>query len=273
MDGHPVNGTPIVTSTLDSVMVTTSRVIYVIDPSSGLDRWEYHPDSCTISAAVLGPAGALIAQTCVHPDCSQVRQGLCGDGPQLLLRDAQQGRDGDNRKTGRNTDGKDIDQIIWNDIGNDDLPVAAGPVVAALNRTTRALDIFDQARGRPTATAILAPVPATLDGAVATVTTVNALVRLGAAVHALDARGTQIWTVAASGPATVTPVSDVQWPAEPASSRVTVVAGSTVLSVDARTGAVRNRSTLPHAVPTGTLAYPLGTGYLAIGRAGVVAYR
>jgi hypothetical protein len=276
-EGHPLNGTPQVALSGDSVMVWTKDVIYDLyaDATYSFDRWEYHPDSCTITGAVLGPAGALIAQTCDHPDCSQVRAQFCGSGPQLLLRDAHESRDGDNKKTGRNTDGKNIDQLIWNDLGNDDVPVSAGPVVTALNRTTRALDVLDTAHGTPSGSIAVTPAPASLTAISAVPTTQSVLVQLGGAVHAIDQHERQLWSMAATGAATVVGSDPSQWPVPTTAARVSIVTGAAVVRVDPGTGRALARSGAPSAAAPGAVAYPAGTGYVLTvpGTAGVVVYR
>jgi outer membrane protein assembly factor BamB len=273
MDGHPVNGTPGVIVTPFSVLVRTPAVIYDFDPSSGYDRWEYHPAGCTITAAALGDAGALISQTCAHPECGDVRPQLCGDGPQLLLRDAYEGRDGDNKHTGRNKDGMNQDQLIWNDIGNTDVPVSAGAVISALNRTTRALDVLAAATGKVRATLAVSPAPTSLTGASAALTNGSAIVRIGAAVHAVDADGAQVWALPASGPATVTVPTESSWPPAVTDARVSVPDETVIVQVEPATGAVLARSTLPRSLADGAFAFPLGAGYLVAEPTGVTAYR
>jgi hypothetical protein len=273
MDGHPVNGTPVVTATPYTVLVRTPRVMYALAPDSGYDRWEFHPNACTIQDAVVGDAGALISQTCHSPDCSQVADKLCGNGVQLLLRDAYCGYQ-DTSKSCRDSDSNNPnpDQIIWNKIGDSDVPVSASNVVSALNRTTRALDLLGNTDGHDVTTTALVPAPATATDVQAVLTNDGVVVNTTGAAHLVRATGDVAWTSADTGPVTVTPSEETQWPAPLGGSRVTVPSTDSVVTVDGRTGAELSRSTLPAPLPAGASAIPLGSGFLVVASNGCTAY-
>ncbi len=150
-NGAPLNGHPTYSVTADTIMLTTTRVIYAIDPNSGLDRWVYQPTHCTINTAVLGSAGALISQRCTTPPCDGI--DFCGAGPQLLLRDATAARTDDNaHKT-------NPDQIKWNTIGSTAAPSSADHLVTALDRSRNTLEILAPSNGGVRATLPVRPGP------------------------------------------------------------------------------------------------------------------
>ncbi len=147
-DAHTINGHPQFAVGQDTFMVTTPQAIYAISPdgtadqgNGGLDRWVFAQQGCTINAAVLGSAGALISQTCAHPDCSG--QKFCGAGPQLLLRDPFAGEQSDSSKNKGNPD-----QIIWNHIGNAMTPVSADGVISAIDPAKDSLTTFGAKKGK-----------------------------------------------------------------------------------------------------------------------------
>lgn len=270
MDGHPVNGTPVITATPYTVLVRTPSVVYALAPDSGYDRWEFHPDSCTVQGAVVGDAGALISQTCHAPDCSQVRKGLCGDGVQLLLRDAYCGYQ-DTSDPCRDKDSDNPNQVIWNNLGDSDVPVSAGVVVSALNRTTRALDVLGSSDGHTVTSATLVPAPASVTDVQAALTNDGVLVTASGTTHFVRTNGAVAWSAATVGIPTVTAPNGTDWPAHAEDARVTVPATGALRTVDALSGVVRANSVVP--VPAGSSAVPLGSGFLVFGDFGTVAYR
>ncbi|MGN6605405.1 MAG: outer membrane protein assembly factor BamB family protein [Jatrophihabitans sp.] len=270
MDGHPVNGTPTVSATPYTLLVATSDVIYAIDPGSGYDRWEFHQAGCRIQRAVVGSSGALISQVCDAPQCDGDR--FCGAGPQLLLRDAYTGRD--DKNSAINKDGKNPDQIHWNKLGDTDIPVSADGVIAAINRTTRALDQLDNQTGNPTVQVRLRPTPSQLTGIVAVPTTAVELIWIHGITYAVGTGATDAaWTLASSGPPTVVGTTPTEWPAVADTARVTMTApGGAVLTVSASTGKVTTRSQGAATAPGGT-AVPVGSGFLVQNDGGSVVYR
>lgn len=147
-DGAEFNGPASYSVQPGNIMFVSASSIYSISPSGdgqgggGLDHWTFHHTGCTIEGAVLGAAGALISQTCVHEDCGDAK--FCGNGKQLLLRDASAGYD-DNSDTNK----KNPDKIIWNTIGSDLVPTLAGRQVGARDPSGSALQLLDAKSGKP----------------------------------------------------------------------------------------------------------------------------
>ncbi len=260
-DGMPLNGHPAYQWTNFTFMLTTSSVIYAIDPTSGLDRWTYTRYGCRIQRAVLGSGGALISQDCVHPQCGNLVR--CGPGPQLLLRDGSAGN-GDDSKSDR-------DQVKWNDLGTTDVPVSADSVISALNTSTRQLSEYRVDNGKPITAVRLAGSPSSAAGSVAHATSDAQLIWLGGVTYALSAgRPTPIWaTPTVSAPTVLAPSGDG---ADLATGRFTVATASGAAVLDGTTGRASVTSGVA-APPRGSLVYPLGQGYLVAAPHSVSAYR
>jgi hypothetical protein len=260
MDGQPLNGHPTYQWTPTTLMITSPAVIYAIDPASGLNRWTYSRVGCRIGAAVLGSAGALVSQTCVRPRCGNLK--LCGAGVQLFLRDGTAGN-GDDSKADR-------DQFKWNRLGNADVPVSAGVVVSAFDRTTHRLMALQADNGAATALT-LTPAP-TAGAPVRAAETQDAqLIWLDGVTYALPTGATeQQWSTRTVTAPSVVGASD----ATPTLSTARVSAGVTsgLAVLDGDTGALQQQFAVPAPRPSG-LVTPLGAGFLVSGRGGVVAYR
>lgn len=264
-DGQPINGRASYQVFPYSVVVSTSSFVYVIDPSSGINRWTYGRYGCAIGRVTLGSAGALISQTCTNPRCAGLK--FCGRGPQLLLRDANAPVD-DKTKNPSN-----FDQIKWNLIGNTDVPVSADGVVAALNTTTRALDLFKPAKGKASGSVTLSPAPAG-SGPIASVSVAGpelVTVRGVAAVLSGDA-GRSAWSRAVTAPLTAVPLTD-SGDLTLGNARVTVPTSTGAAVLDGTSGRVVTSITLTPGPAAGSSIFPLGAGQLASGPAGTVAYR
>jgi hypothetical protein len=253
--GQPVNGHPAFSVSQYTIMVTTPTVIYAFDPISGIDRFVFSQQNCVIHGSVLGSSGALISQTCVKPNCDG--KSFCGSGPQLLLRDGQNSRN--------DSDSKNPDRIIWNKIGNADLPATADQLVSALDPAAGVLQRFDAAKGKPLSTI---PVQSTAGSPrIDQVATSGAdLVLIGAITYAIDlTHYAAIWHVASAQLPTVTA------PSGDASSvpvlATAIVAAATAQGVDLLDGAT-GRVTRTVAMTTaaiGRTAYPLGSGFVLSG--------
>jgi outer membrane protein assembly factor BamB len=262
-DGVPLNGRPTYQWTPFTLMMTTPSAIYAVDPTSGLDRWTYTRFGCRIERAVLGTAGALISQNCVHPDCSNLIR--CGSGPQLLLRDGTAGNGDDSKK--------DRDQVKWNIIGNRDVPISAGLVVSALNRTTGRLTEYRVDAGKSILSLPLSPAPAptTLRGVTAAETSEAEIVWLAGVTYALSAgRTTPIWATPTVAAPTVVSTTDTT--AALATARFTVPSKSGIAVLDGNSGRVSLRFAVP-APAGGSVVNPLGAGFLVSSSTGSVAYR
>src|SRR5439155_14978894 len=134
-DGMPVDGHPAYSVGQFTVVITTPKVIYAIDPAGGLDRWTFSQPGCTIHSAVIGSQGALISQRCDKPKCAGLK--FCGAGEQLLLRDATAGRSDSDK------DKANPDRIKWNLIGTSATPASADQVISAVDPTANQLEILD----------------------------------------------------------------------------------------------------------------------------------
>lgn len=258
-NGHPVIGTPAFSVGSDTFMVTTPRVIYALSPdgtaaqnNGGLDRWLFAEAGCRINSAVLGTSGALISQTCTHPDCSGRK--FCGSGPQLLLRNLLD--------AASTTDTKNPDQIIWNLIGNTMRPVSADTVISASAPGSDTLSTFTEDKGKQLATL---PLLGPMSGSPQTTSTATAeLVRIGTETYALDNSGTRYaWRAATAALPTSTGTGDVT-PAPLADSRVTVPVPDGIAELNPATGRVSRTFPVPPPAP-GSRVFPYGTGFLVAG--------
>lgn len=256
-DGHLVEGTPHFDVGEFTILVWTPKVIYAFDPGSGLDRWLFSQTGCTIRGAVAGTTGALISQTCTGVDCTGLK--FCGNGPQLLLRDANAGHEDDTTKAAGNPD-----KIIWNDVGNDSLPVSADQLVSAVDTSGRTLTSYTADKGKIAAQLELAGGAIDPDTTVAQATADAELIWLGGVTYSVTPAGTAFnWHAATTGPATV---SSQQGTADPTvaltSAIVLAAAGGDVTSFNGRTGSVKTTYPVPATAAT---AYPVGTGFLVAG--------
>ncbi len=262
-ESQPVNGHPSIRVTQFAIMVTTPSVIYALDPAGGLDRWVYHPASCTIQGAVIGADGALISQTCAHPDCAGLK--FCGAGPQLLLRDAS---------AGRNNDSKDNpDQIKWNLIGKTAEPASADKVISAVDPTARQLEVFDIAKGTSISHLDLSGGLGSSEASAAVATDRAELIWISGTTYAVDVNGLAfLWRASTTIAPTVTATSGAQ-DGTPALGTSTIAAATSsgVARLDPTTG--EPSQTYPVAVPAaGSRVFPFGTGFVVAG-ASTTVYR
>ncbi len=253
-DGQPLNGHPTYAVTPFTVMFTTPGVIYAVDPSGGLDRWVFAEDGCTITHATLGTAGALISQTCTDRDCTDLR--FCGDGPQLLLRDATAGENNDSAKNHKNPD-----QLKWNLLGNELVPAVADQVIAGVARDGSSLSILAKKSGR---TERQLP----LNGGTGPVETQPAgdadLIRFGGTTYAVPSSGTRfVWQAETRALPTVTATSGQGLPSLGA-ARVLVPAAGGIAALSSATGAIDTAYAVA-APPDGARVWPYGTGFLVAG--------
>ena len=254
-DSQPVNGHPSISVTQFAVMISTSSVIYALDPAGGLDRWVYRPKNCTIQGAVIGTDGALISQTCAHPVCAGLK--FCGSGPQLLLRDASAGRDDDKKDN--------PDQIKWNLIGKTAVPASADKVISAVDPATGQLEVFDAAKGSTVSHLDLAGGLSANDLVAAVATDRAELIWIAGTTYAVGVDGLAfLWTAPTTVAPTVTPTSGVA--GGTADLRASIIAAATPAGIgvlDPTTG--EPSRTFPFGVPTGSRVYPFGTGFVVAG--------
>lgn len=266
MDGMPLNGRPAfqVSSQggFQTLLARSKSVIYALDPASGYNRWTYSRYGCTISGAVLGSNGALISQTCsTKVQCGQ--QKFCGPGPQLLLRNAYDGRDD---KSDSNPD-----KITWNLIGTRSFPVSADGLVADVDTSSGTLVHRDEKDGAVQARTRLIPRPETYSGRTATQVSDVELVWIGGRTYAIrSGTATALWATDTPAPPEVVSTDPNSVPVIP-DARVTVPTGDGVRLLDARTGETDRAFTLT-APPPGSSVYSMGAGFLVAAPHGTTAY-
>jgi PQQ-like domain len=255
-DSQPVNGIPSISVSQFAIMITTPSVIYALDPAGGLDRWVYHPKSCTIQGAVIGTDGALISQTCAHPDCAGLK--FCGTGPQLLLRDAS---------AGRNEDTKDNpDQIKWNLIGKTAVPASADKLISAVEPAVGQLEVFNVAKGTTISHLDLSGGLGLNTPITAVATDSAEVIWIAGTTYAVDANGLAfLWTAPTTVAPTVTASSGTQaGTPDLRSSIIAAAAPSGIAVLDPTTG--EPSRVYPVAVPArGGRVYPFGTGFVVAG--------
>jgi hypothetical protein len=265
-DGLPVDGRPTYQVSDSTVLISTSAVIYAIDPVTGYDRFEYHRTGCSIEHVAQGNGGVLISQDCHHVDCptGPSAHRFCGDGPQLLMRDGLAGRD--------DKDLSNPDRLRWDHLGDTDIPVSADDLVAALNTTTRSLDTLESTTGAATGSLTLSPAPATLTNPVAINTLSTEVIWIGGVTYAFNSTSRQLtWATRTPGPPTVE--SDTEGVvASIDTARITAPGAPGIRILDGNTGHDAQQFALP--VPAqNTTTYSLGAGFLVSSAAGTVAYR
>jgi len=253
-DSQPLNGRPTYSVSQNAVMLTTSRVIYAVDPVSGLDRWAYHPEGCAIHGAVIGTAGALISQTCVRPKCDGIK--FCGPGVQLLLRDAGAPRNEDDKTN--------PDRIIWNQLGTNAVPASADQRISAVDSVLGQLEVFGAAHGAPIARLALTGGLASSEGIAALEIGSAELLWISGTTYAVNPAGTKfLWTAPTPAPPTVTPLSEAGLP-DLRASTIAVASAAGIALLEPGTGKTA-RTIAVAAPPAGSVVYPFGTGFVVAG--------
>ncbi|WP_375499713.1 PQQ-binding-like beta-propeller repeat protein [uncultured Jatrophihabitans sp.] len=265
-DGRPLNGHPQIQVMNDLVMFTTAGVIYTIQTggTQPYDKWVYTRFGCSIQRAVLGSLNVLISQTCTDPGCGTLK--FCGRGPQLLLRSNDPADDKSKNPT-------NYDKIIWNLIGNTDVPVSVDNRVSALNTTTSELDLFSSTSGQPNGSTTLSPAPAASGAITVTSAGDDLLVTVRGVAAALGGDPNRpTWARSVTAPLTAVPTADSA-DLTIDDARITVPTSTGAAVLDGVSGQVVHAVTLTPLPPAGSSIYPLGAGELATGPAGTVAYR
>jgi hypothetical protein len=254
-ESQPVNGHPSISVTQFAVMITTPSVIYTLDPTGGLDRWVYHPKNCTIQGAVIGTDGALISQTCAHPDCAGLK--FCGTGPQLLLRDASAGRNDDDKAN--------PDRIKWNLIGKTAVPASADKLISAVAPALRQLEVFDLAKGTIISHLDLRGGLSSSEPITAVATDRAELIWISGTTYAVGVNGLAfLWTAPTTVAPTVTPRSGAQGGTlDLQTSTIAAASPAGIVLLDPTTG--EPSRTFPVGVPAGSRVYPFGTGFVVAG--------
>jgi outer membrane protein assembly factor BamB len=263
-DGAEFNGPASYSVLPGNIMFVSATSIYAVatsgdadDGNGGLDYWTFHHPGCTIHGAVLGAGGALISQTCVHENCGDTR--FCGNGTQLLLRDATKGYDDDSKTNKRNPD-----QIIWNKIGSDLVPTAAGQQIAARDPAGGSLQLLDAKNGRAGARL---PLTGRSDSAAPTAFASASdadLIWVGGRSYALRTGATEFaWQRPTTSVPTVTDPAGNSTPPL-ASARLAIPTTSGLAELDGATGQL-NQQFAVGGPAAGSLAYPFGTGFVVAG--------
>ncbi|MEO8889859.1 MAG: PQQ-binding-like beta-propeller repeat protein [Jatrophihabitantaceae bacterium] len=257
-DGAELDGRPTYLVTADTLMMTTPHAIYAIEPVSGYNRWVFAQPDCTISGAALGSAGALISQTCAHPDCSGLT--YCGPGPQLLLRDPI---------TAQSSDAKNPDQIKWDLVGNTATPVSADAVISAVQAGSTRLAVLSADKGRTLSTLTLKAPAAGPPAALPTAAT--ELIRVGGLTYCVNAAGTGfLWSVPTTTLPTVTS-TDGAPTADLSAAYVAVPVATGIALLNGSTGEVGSQYAVQEPAG-GSQVYPFGTGFVVAGPS-TVLYR
>jgi hypothetical protein len=263
-DGAEFNGPAQYWVQPGNIMFVSATSIYAVatsgdadDGNGGLDYWTFHHTGCTINDAMLGVGGALISQTCVHEDCGGAK--FCGNGKQLLLRDATKATD-DKTETNHNNP----DQIVWNLRGNDLVPTSAGHSITARAPSGGSLQLLDAKTGKTTAS--LALTGRTDSSAPTTFTSANDadLIWIGGRTYALPSGKTAFaWQLDTSYVPTVSDASGTS-ATTLANARLAIATRSGIVQLDGATGRVHD--SYPVAPPAAdSYVYPFGTGFLAAG--------
>jgi hypothetical protein len=248
-DGQPINGTPNVIVGKDTLVLWTSSVIYAefLDNGSQFDRWQFYRQGCTINNVAYGTGGALISMNCTGTKCP-AGQKFCGDGPQLLLRDALAGQDSSK------TDNPDI--ITWNLLGSTMTPVAAGAQIIA--REGDRLVMLNPKDGKTVGHIDLADPGATTTSLELGTTE---LVWSGAITYSIT-NNAEDW----DAPMSAVPTASTSDGTEPGvGNGIFAVPGKTGVDlIDTTDG--RTTRTVPLAsIPTGASAWPYGHGFVLAG--------
>ncbi|HZZ97908.1 MAG TPA: PQQ-binding-like beta-propeller repeat protein [Jatrophihabitantaceae bacterium] len=242
-----------------NAMFVSATSIYAVadEDNAGLDWWTFHHSGCTINSAVVGVAGALISQTCTNEKCGDAK--FCGDGKQLLLREATTGTD-DKSSTNHNNP----DQIVWNLRNSDLVPVLAGRQIAARDPSTGRLTLLDATNGKSKGQLDLA----NRSGAVATTFTsvLDAdLIWSGGRTYALKADTTAFAWHADTGYLPTAISTDGSSPGNLADARLAVATSRGITQLDGADGRARHAFSVPAPAP-GSLVYPFGTGFIVAGQ-------
>jgi len=262
MDGMPLNGRPSYQVTPYTMLLSSSAVIYAIDPVTGYNRWTYTRYGCTIHRVVLGGVGALISQTCSdRVNCKDLK--FCARGAQLTLRNGSDGRDDDK---------PNADKIIWNLVGDRDVPVSADDqLVSAVSPDGTILHVLDPHKGKRTASITLSPVTSRLGPVTAVATDPGEIVWLAGQTYAISAGQKPLWQCDSTAPPTVVSTTGDAVP-RLSTARITVPTNTGVGILDGNDGQLIQSFRVPAPRPD-SLVYPLGTGFLVAGPSGIVAYR
>jgi outer membrane protein assembly factor BamB len=252
-DGAVFDGPATYSVQPDNVMLVSRTSIYALADQNdgGLDWWTFYHPGCTINSAILGAAGALISQTCHGEHCAGKQ--FCGNGRQLLLRQAEAGTS--DSKT-------NPDQIVWNKRNTNLQPALAGQHVAARDPSTRKLVLLEQKSGKVQAQLPLAESDAS---ASAFSSTIDAdLFWTAGHTYALKTNATAFaWQAATSYLPTAVSESGSS-NTSLAKARLAAPASSGIVTLDGGSGSVGHRYTVA-APPPGSLVYPFGSGFVVAG--------
>jgi PQQ-like domain len=227
-NGTAINGRPTYIASQYTIMMTTSQVVWAIDPGSGLDRWMFvEPKACTTTTAALGSSGALIGQHCT-------------DGYHLTLRDPLLGND-DTGKT---------KTIKWDVKSTGVIPASADSLISAFDPQTGQLIRYQETDGKVLGTAALTPAP-DLKAPISTLSQTGAdLISVGPTSYWVSAgSGQRIWSAQLTGPPS-------QVGPDPLA-----ISSRGIVDLNTSTGDAKATYQIP-APPAGSRVYPLGTGFV-----------
>lgn len=261
-DGQPLFGHPQFSADEydSSLMITSPTVIYTLGvgsgESGGEDHFIYSHFGCVIDGAAIGLSGGLIHQTCVRPRCGTGTsvQKFCGTGPQLLLRPQYD--------PGTDAAATNPNRITWSKMGNADVPLSAGTIVAAGDKTNGDLDIFDPQNGKPAGSVPLGIKPVDWQDATSTpLGDDGALVWADGMLNAVVYGSSDTtWTATSLGPPSISHGSATQ------------VTSFGVRLLQSQTGTVQQSYPLTPAPPAGSTVYRLGAGFVVTSTSGTTAF-
>ncbi len=242
-----------------NIMFISPTSIYAVadQDGNGIDWWSFHHPGCTINSAVLGVGGALISQTCAHEKCGGAK--FCGDGKQLLLREATTGTDDDS-----STNHNNPDQIVWNLRNNDLVPTLAGRQIGARDPATGRLTLLDAKTGKSKGQLALAAPTA---GVAATFTSVldGDVIWSGGRTYALKTDATAFAWQADTTYLPTAINSDGSSPGNLAAARLAAPTSTGIAELDGSNGHVKQSFSVSAPRP-GDLVFPFGTGYVVAGQ-------
>ena len=243
------NGHPTYQISQYTLLIVTDSAVHAIDPSGGLDRWDYmQPSGCHTRSAVLGSAGTLISQR-------------CADGDHLALHDPNAG-----------DESKDPKPIKWRLDKTSTIPVAADSFIGALDPGTGQLITYDAAKGKVAARTTLQPTPTATANISQVAASQAELVWIGGTVYALDTSGTQTWSAPADALPTLTSPNTSAVTPDLGNAVVLVPTSSGVAALDGNTGKSSAQYPVP-APPKGSQIFPLGRGFLVAAPTSTAVYQ
>lgn len=265
MDTHQLNGVPQFSVSGSTAMFVSPTVIYAINTQNGYNAWVYAEQKCTISRAVLGTTGALIAQTCAHRDCSELKH--CLNGPQLVFRDPAAGENTDSSKNKGNPD-----QIFWNLPNPGGLvPASAGAVVSALTPNSGVLHVYASKDGKTLTNLTLSGPASSGEMSTDTPTSDGELIWVPNRTYAVTGTPAKIvWSIVGAAAPSVTGTA-IGFASPLEQSRLATASATGIAELSPADGHATSTFAVSPAPRSTARIYPYGDGYL-VSYNGVTVY-